>query len=107
MNQISWLPLALGGLPTTTQIHVNGNPLPLDVGGDEDDLIDARALLPDIFAASTALSMIREPSFDLLVGLQDLSLPALVTLEIIDAAFPNSIPMHLKWKLITTVKHHE
>ena len=49
--------------------------------------------------------MIREPSFDVLVGLQDLALPALVSLELIDAAFPNSIPMHLKWNLVTAVKH--
>jgi hypothetical protein len=38
-------------------------------------------------------------------GLQDLGLPALVTLEILDALCPNAVPMHNKWDLITTVKH--
>jgi hypothetical protein len=38
-------------------------------------------------------------------GLQDLGLPALVTLEILDALRPNAVPMHNKWDLITTVKH--
>ena len=52
--------------------------------------------------------MIREPSFDLLVGLQDLALPALLLVDILDAAIPNSIPMHKKWQLVTAVKHfHE
>ncbi|MBT9559286.1 MAG: hypothetical protein IV100_24845, partial [Myxococcales bacterium] len=72
-----------------------------------DDWSNSRSKLPELFAATTALVMIREPAFPLLIGLQDLSLPALVTLEIIDAAFPNSIPMHLKWKIITAVKHFQ
>jgi len=51
------------------------------------------------------LGVIREAATIICVGLQDLELPALVTLEIIDAAFPNSIPMHKKWDLVTAVKH--
>ncbi len=49
--------------------------------------------------------MIRDEAATLATGLQDLELPALVTLEIIDAAFPNAIPMHKKWDLVVAVKH--
>jgi len=49
--------------------------------------------------------MIRDEAATLAIGLQDLELPALVTLEIIDAAFPNAIPMHKKWDLVVAVKH--
>ena len=64
--------------------------------------------LPEIFASTTALAMIRDEATMLAIGLQDLELPALVTLEIIDAAFPNAIPMHKKWDLVVAVKHfHE
>jgi len=49
--------------------------------------------------------MLRNEATTLAVGLQDLALPALVTLEIIDAAFPNAIPMHKKWDLVVAVKH--
>ena len=38
-------------------------------------------------------------------GLQALALPALVTLEILDALVPNCVPMHKKWRVITCVKH--
>ncbi|MBT9559284.1 MAG: hypothetical protein IV100_24835, partial [Myxococcales bacterium] len=68
----------------------------------------SRSKLPDIFAATTALAMIREEATTMAIGLQDLELPALVTLEILDAAWANLIPMHKKWDLITAVKHfHE
>lgn len=39
------------------------------------------------------------------IGIQDLSLPALVTLEILDALLPNDIRMAAKWDLIVAVKH--
>ena len=49
--------------------------------------------------------MLRDEATALCIGLQDLELPALVTLEIVDAAFPNAIPMHKKWDLVVAVKH--
>jgi len=61
--------------------------------------------LPALFAATSALAMIREQVTELAIGLQDLALPALVTLEIVDAAFCNSIPMHKKWELVVAIKH--
>ncbi|MBT9555158.1 MAG: hypothetical protein IV100_03970 [Myxococcales bacterium] len=78
--------------------------MPIDVGGPN-GFKNSRSKLPEIFAATTAVAMIREPSFDLLVGLQDLALPALLLVDILDAAFPNSIPMHKKWDLVVAVKH--
>ena len=90
-----------------TPFQLNGNPLPIDTGPAL-GRANSRAALPDIFAATTAIAMIRVDATTLAIGLQDLELPALVTLEIVDAAFPNVIPMHKKWDLVVAVKHfHE
>ena len=52
--------------------------------------------------------MIREPAIVILTALQDLDLPALLLVDILDEAFPNSIPMYKKWELVVAVKHfHE
>ncbi len=51
------------------------------------------------------LSSLRQSATTLCVGLAELDLPALVTLEIFDAAFPNTIRMAAKWDLIATVKN--
>ena len=66
---------------------------------------NSRSKLPELFEATSALRMIRDEATTLAIGLQDLELPALVTLEIVDAAFPNAIPMHKKWDLVVAVKH--
>ena len=91
-------------MSTLTPSQLNGNPLPIEVGGLF-GFDDSRSKLPELFAATTALAMIREEATTMAIGLQDLELPALVTLEIIDAAFPNSIAMHRKWDLVVAVKH--
>ncbi len=72
----------------------------MDVG-----FTNSRAKLPELFADTTSLLMIREPAADALIGLADVDLPALLSVEILDELFPNSIPMHKKWDLVTTVKH--
>ena len=82
--------------------QLGGNPLPIDVGPAN---ANSRNKLPEIFAATTALAMIRDPAFVILTALQDLGLPALLLVDILDAAFPNSIPMHKKWDLVVAVKH--
>ena len=47
------------------------------------------------------------PDTEICIGLQDLELPAFVTLQIIDeAVHENSIRMWAKWELITAVKHY-
>ncbi len=84
--------------------QLNGNPLPINVGDDGND-DDSRSKLPELFGAATFVQTIRESAVAALVGLADLDLPALLSVEILDALFPNSIPMHKKWDLVTTVKH--
>jgi hypothetical protein len=51
--------------------------------------------------------MIRERATEICVALQELELPALITLEIIDAVFPNSesIIMYKEWQMACAVKH--
>ncbi len=49
--------------------------------------------------------MIRDRATDALIGLADVDLPALLSVDILDALFPNSIPMHKKWDLVVAVKH--
>lgn len=51
------------------------------------------------------IRMIRSRLLQTCIALQDLSLPALVTLEIVDALLPNSIPMYKKWDFIVAIKH--
>jgi hypothetical protein len=49
--------------------------------------------------------VIRDRAATICIAMQDLELPALITLELLDAAFPNDIPMHKKWQLVTAIKH--
>jgi hypothetical protein len=52
--------------------------------------------------------MIRSRCTEVCNGLQELGLPALLTLGILDELIPNKIRMWAKWELVTTVKHfHE
>ncbi len=84
--------------------QLNDNPLPIDVG-PQFDFTNSRSKLPELFAATTSLLMIREPATVVLVTLQSLFLPALQLVEILDALFPNTIPLHKKWDLVVAVKH--
>jgi hypothetical protein len=61
----------------------------------------------EIIAATTHIGFIRARATEICIGLQDLELPAFVTLTIIDeAVHENSIRMWAKWELITAVKHN-
>lgn len=51
------------------------------------------------------LSSIRARVAAACVALEALALPALVTLEIVDALEPNSVRMKAKWDVIVAVKH--
>lgn len=54
------------------------------------------------------LGIFAQRAATLCIALQDADLPALITLEIIDAIFENSERMWAKWQLITLIKHwHE
>jgi hypothetical protein len=78
------------------------NPLPLSFEFNE----NARPRLLELFSATTHIAMIRERATAVCIALQQLELPAFVTLKIIDALFPpNNIRMWAKWELITMVKH--
>jgi len=45
------------------------------------------------------------PPTGALIGLADVDLPALLSVDVLDGLFPNSIPMHKKWDLVVVVKH--
>jgi hypothetical protein len=118
-NQLRWLPVDLDRLPTTTIVRVRSfsspcaqpswlalsqlevNPLPLSF----EDYEDARPRLAELFSVTTHIGMIRERATAVCFAMQDLELPAPLTLEIIDALCPNNIRMWAKWELITMVKH--
>jgi hypothetical protein len=59
----------------------------------------------ELIAATTHIGMIRERAATICFAMQDLELPAPLTLEILDAIMTNSIRMWAKWELITRVKH--
>jgi hypothetical protein len=133
-NQLKWLPAGLDQLtrleylfvrpPSRRSIDLFGshslpscrqldeNPLPTVAGLPfEDDWVSAEECARranEIIAATTHIGMIRERATEICIGLQDLELPAFVTLQIIDEAVhvhENSIRMWAKWELITAVKH--
>jgi hypothetical protein len=73
-----------------------------------DSVHDCAVRIREILAATTHIGMIRERATEICIGLQDLELPAFVTLQIIDeAVHENSIRMWAKWALITAVKHFQ
>ena len=51
------------------------------------------------------IRMIKSRSTEVCIALQDLDLPALITLKILNALIPNTIRMWAKWELITKIKH--
>ncbi|MBT9555114.1 MAG: hypothetical protein IV100_03745, partial [Myxococcales bacterium] len=71
-------------------MQLNGNPLPIDVGPANALFFkDSRDKLPELFAVTAALAMIRDPAIVILTALQPLFIPALLLVDILDAAFPN------------------
>ncbi len=100
-NHIDFLPLEWARMRERVEVRLERNDLPVTVNANE----NVRPRFDEIFAATRQLSMIRARATAICVALQELELPALVTLEIIDAAMPNSIKMASKWDLIVAVKH--
>jgi hypothetical protein len=91
-------------------LQLSGNPLPTIAGLPFDDTVDSAdqcaRRVNEIIAATTHIGTIRKRATEICIGLQDLELPAFVTLQIIDeAVHENSIRMWAKWELITAVKH--
>ncbi len=122
------MPAELGQLPKLTELYVRhlgplillltwprtlqlqGNQLPtiawLPFADDWVSAEECALHVKEIIAATTYIGFIRERATEICIGLQDLELPAFVTLTIIDeAVHENSIRMWAKWELITAVKH--
>jgi hypothetical protein len=84
-----------------------GNLLPA-AAGNFNTAYDITHCLNEIIAATTHIGTIRERATEICIALQDLELPAFVTLQILDEAVPeNSIRMWAKWELITAIKHFQ
>ena len=96
-------------LTPSSFLQLHGNPQPTIAGLPFDgwESAEQSALrVNEIIAAMTHIGTIRKRATEICIGLQDLELPAFVTLQIIDeAVHENSIRMWAKWELITAVKH--
>lgn len=68
-------------------------------------LADCKADFQKIPFVLDRIGQIRTRCFNVCVGMQDLNLPALITLEILDQLIPNDVRMAAKWDLIVAVKH--
>jgi hypothetical protein len=94
----------------SSSLQLAGNQLPTIAGllfeFTEDSANQCARRIDEILAATTHIGFIRERATEICIGLQDLELPAFVTLTILDeAVHENSIRMWAKWELITAVKH--
>jgi hypothetical protein len=97
-------------IPDLASFQLRGNPLPAIAGLPfeitPDCANECARRVSEILAATTHIGFIRERATEICIGLQDLELPAFVTLQIVDeAVHENSIRMWAKWELITAVKH--
>ncbi len=63
------------------------------------------AIVVDDAPVVTDVAAMRKRATAACIGLQDLDLPVLVTLEILDALVDNEVRMAAKWQLAATVKH--
>jgi 2-C-methyl-D-erythritol 4-phosphate cytidylyltransferase len=73
----------------------------------EDDRVDADVALQYSRPEDLKRFECRERLTEICNGLQDLELPAWVTVQILDAARPwSTLPLHSKWKLVCAVKHY-
>jgi hypothetical protein len=99
-------------LENLDRLYVFGNPLPAIAGLPFESTAESGGRsarrVNEIIAATTHIGLIRERATEICIGLQDLELPAFVTLHIVDeAVHENSIRMWAKWELITAVKHFQ
>jgi serine/threonine protein kinase len=90
------LPVLADLLASTTQTDPGARPTAAQIVATLEAQCDLR---------TAHLGSIRVRATEICIALQDLGLPALVTLKIINAALPNTIRMAAKWDLIVAVKH--
>jgi Leucine-rich repeat (LRR) protein len=117
-NRLSWIPSTLVGKFITLDLSFNAlvgrreapyvPPLGLPGLPEPRDEKNGRNRSATVIVAECIdqLRVFRYEFEEAAIGLQDLDLPALVTLEILDALCPNAVPMHKKWDLIVAVKHY-
>jgi hypothetical protein len=73
----------------------------------EDDRVDAAVAIRYVRPEDRKRFECRERLTEICIGLQDLELPAWVTVQILDAARPwSTLPLHSKWNLVCAVKHY-
>jgi hypothetical protein len=72
----------------------------------EDDRVDFSVALKHSHPKNRKHFECRKRLTEICIALQDLALPAWVTIKILRAARPwSTLPLHSKWKLVCTVKH--
>jgi hypothetical protein len=73
----------------------------------EDDRVDAAVAFRHSRPEHRKRFECRERLTEICIALQDLALPAWVTVQILDAARPwSTLPLHSKWNLVCAVKHY-
>jgi hypothetical protein len=97
-NFLSWVPVELGSWHDGQFIQLGGNKWPPEE-------LSGVSSLTDVFRITKHIGMIRYAAGTVCIAMQNLNLPALLTLLIIDELFENDIRMWAKWELITAVKH--
>jgi ankyrin repeat protein len=72
----------------------------------EDDRVDAAVAIQCTLPKHLKRFECRERLTEICIALQDLALPAWITVQILDAARPwSTLPLHSKWNLVCAVKH--
>jgi hypothetical protein len=72
----------------------------------EDDRVDAAVAIQYSLPEHRKRFECRERLTEICIALQDLALPAWITVQILDAARPwSTLPLHSKWSLVCAVKH--
>jgi Leucine-rich repeat (LRR) protein len=126
-NKLKALPRSLAALPKLKTVYANTNQLrflPVEFEAWCDHLetlylydnkfpvsistlsCAGKGKLDALFEAqSYMLVFIKPAATEMLIGMQDLELPALLSLEILDELCPNLATMYVKWNLIVLVKH--
>jgi hypothetical protein len=73
----------------------------------EDDRVDVAVAIQCSSPEHLKRFECRERLTEICIGLQDLELPAWVTVQILDAARPwSTMPLHSKWNLVCAAKHY-
>jgi hypothetical protein len=73
----------------------------------EDDRVDAAVAIQHSRPEHRKRFECRDRLTEICIALQDLELPAWVTVQIVDAARPwSTLPLHSKWNLVCAVKHY-